>query len=171
MKRLISTTIAFLIILIFLGSCSTTNEVVSNGSIVKRKYRKGYYVQMPQLFNKQFDVSSALPKEEIIRNPNAGDEEIPLTASAGNALLITRDGNTIDFKPASKLSGTIKSVKDLYDSDITDFTVFRTEYKKIKTDFSSNFILSKKNNDDSIGNEGGNYGVSIASLVCAVAGL
>lgn len=170
MKNDVAITFSFLAILIFLSSCSTTNDVVSNSSIVKRKYRKGYYVQRPQLFNKQSDISSALPKEEIIKSPTSSDEEIPLTASAENVLLITRDENTIDFKPASKLARTIKSVKHLYDSDITDFKLFRTEYKKIKTGFRSNFALSGKNSKAFQENYGGKYGVSIASLVCALVG-
>jgi thiol:disulfide interchange protein len=163
MKTLISKAVSFLAVLIFLGSCSTTNDVVSNSGIMKRKYRKGYYVQQPQLFNKQTYLTTG-PKAEDVQKQNNSKNELLFTASIEDEPVIIRSQKYNFRKPISRISQTAQKVKHLYDSDSKDFTAFRKEYKEIKTDLRSGLNISKKGGEDS------NFALSLLSFASAIIG-
>jgi len=66
-KTVLHSIISLFILSIIAASCSTSNDVVSNGWIQKRKYQKGYYIDGP----KKDHAKTTQPEETFIAEEKA----------------------------------------------------------------------------------------------------
>src|SRR5262245_16827868 len=84
MKRFFHFTLALLALAILLGSCSHQSDVVSNGLLQKRKYRKGFH--MDRFGHDRYAITQKnLPEKEIVTegfSPEAEEENREATAQA-----------------------------------------------------------------------------------------
>ncbi|MFB6307370.1 MAG: hypothetical protein ABEH43_10365, partial [Flavobacteriales bacterium] len=107
--------IRILPVLFFLSSCSSSHKVITNSPIQKRKYRKGYYVNLNQKSNKDFNKKDhsniGLPK---VKNENS---------DAKNIKTLTKKNSTF-------------SIKKKKDSVLNN--------KKAKKDTTNNFKIKNK---------------------------
>lgn len=169
MKKFNTVILTFIIIVITLSSCSTNHEVASGNFIMKRKYRKGYFVKSVPAFKKSPPASPLVGKQnEIVPVLEKKRVEDPaMTASVQDKMdLSNHDFTGEKYRAPSELSKSMNQVKELYRSDIADVKQFRIEYRKIKTEFQKN-IFPEKNGDST----GGSMGLSIASFVLGLVGL
>jgi hypothetical protein len=129
------------IIALAITSCSTTNNVVSNNKIQKRKYLKGYtisnksqsiktndlvkpdldLVEFSSETNKNFSVKQINPLNAHLENSiKSKNDDIELLASADtkNQNLIYNDFKSVNLKlPAKKTIKTFKAIKKLIDNN------------------------------------------------------
>ncbi|MFH1004546.1 MAG: DUF4190 domain-containing protein [Bacteroidota bacterium] len=158
----------FAVGLSLLYSCATTNDVITDNFISKRKYTRGYFVQMPIKQKKQ-DVKFVAEKSENKNKYVSFDEmgeEIIVSANNNEPAIIIQKPQTL-LVPEKKIISAVQSIKQLYESDINDIKTFRNEYKKIKKIFRNTSAHSDNDKKD----EKGTAGLSIASFAFSIVGL
>ena len=103
MKKLASRIAFLLSLMVVLGSCTGSKDVVSKGFIQKRKYQKGWHVDIPkreraqptarlamERLHPRTNTSFALPVALAEPQSNPAASSAPLTASAASAVQFTQ---------------------------------------------------------------------------------
>ena len=133
--------ILILIIAVAISSCSTTNNVVSNNKIQKRKYSNGYtifkknhniktknfvkpYLDLPELssvINKNISVKQINPLNAHLENSfMSQNEDIELLASVDteNQNLLNNEFKSVNLKlPVKKTIKALKAIKKTIDNN------------------------------------------------------
>lgn len=166
----------------FLSSCSSVSNI-ARVSVEKRKYRDGYTVRVERRSNvgaKQYRHSVS-PRDNDSLAVSSTDTCEPLYAVSTSEGLTACTAPQFDQSPVhskgmashivANTSRTVKSIRQLYTSDVSSVEEFRNHCKQIKNDYKHENQQFLESQESQKRGGGGGFGLGIAALIFAVLGL
>lgn len=130
--------ITFLLVCLFLASCSTSNQVVSNKLFKKRKYQKGWYVNTPK--NYKVTVSKKKIESKHQEENNQSKSSFVVENSQKKTLI---EKVTVEDIPVLKQEHF--TYLDKVEKNITDAkSGFHSKKIKLKSQFNKQISIVKK---------------------------
>lgn len=134
----------FLAALLFLGACATSNDVVSNRMISKRKYNRGFHIDLkkPQRSSKETLANdSELNNKELVRQEKqveqvkaTANEEtyaiIPTQASTKSSPVLAKEEALVTREGKQEVTKGVVTEKKTTNTTATFETVQQESYKK-----------------------------------------
>lgn len=161
--------IIYLLTVVILASCASSNDVVSNNHLIKRKYRKGWHISNKGSFNKTAIASSdnELSKKGQTVEYASSEHPDPLLSSLSSPIEDYTSNNVSihSRKNVQKQEGEcteiIKRNGDIIEAQILEVGVSEIKYKKCSNLEgptysilkSTVFMLKYKNGDKDVFNE------------------
>jgi len=175
MKKFSFLTFITMIVFILINSCNTTDKVVSEKNIQKRKYRPGFYISILSANKSDRDHK----KEELKYNKNSksvSDAEIKTKAVTIPDILLVTSEKEIPYSAITNKTAAAE-VKELFNKDYQDSRAFKSEYLSVKNKIKLCIIPDLKKEQKKDGKEAknapmaGGGGASITSFVLGIVGL
>lgn len=145
MKNFIRIQLVALFGVLILSACSTSNDVVSNNFITKRKHNKGFHLNLKNNYSSQkgeeLAKSEKVSKKEIINTENevviANNETANITVASANdnVFMVESTVETPSFENAivekAEIAADTKTVKNVKSNKENETVISKSVLKKI----------------------------------------